>query len=165
MSAFVSISANPAAWLEAVQRELPVISQDETGGQEPSAEGQQKQPGSSHLLKHSRICKKEHLSVASTTCEVWMLWCRKSPAPSSTSYTTQLLLCADTMLYAWKSASEPNSSQHAASSNIEKSKKINKPWLHHLKDKPIQIIQIYKFENRFGKKKVYLNNAPLKNIV
>lgn len=72
------------------------------------------------------------------------------------------------MLYARKSASEPNSSQHAASSNIEKSKKINKPWLHHLKDKPIQIIQIiqiYKFENRFGKKKVYLNNAPLKNIV
>lgn len=68
------------------------------GGRNLQQRGSSNQPGSSHFLKHSKICKKEHLSVASTTCEVWMLWCRYSPASPSTSYMTQLLLCADNAL-------------------------------------------------------------------
>lgn len=160
MSAFVSISANPAALLEAVWGELPVLSQDEMWGQEPSAEGQQKQLGSSHFLKHSRICKKEHLSVASTTCEVWMVWCRHSPAPSSTSYTTQPLPCADTVLYTIKSASEPNSNQNwnaekacvfswEGSSNVKKMEKKKNILIAPFEGKTRSDTQIIQFFSNF----------------
>lgn len=67
MSAFVSISANPAAWLEAVQRELPVISQDETGagafsrGAAEAAREQSLTKAQQDLQKGASVCGQHHL--------------------------------------------------------------------------------------------------------